>query len=164
MDTSFIVKAHSWTQKSIDSINEKKYLSAWIYTIPARLCYLADVITTIASSPFTFIKLLFSSIEAMYTWGKETKNLSIAISDLFNVGNNIVSSLVGIFFTSYAKSIRDKNNLKPLLSAALFATTIAVAVLAIFKADGLELYYNFKDGSLEPYFYWDFSKKEHPYH
>lgn len=164
MDTIFSIKAHEWTQKSIDSSNQYKFFESWIDTIPAKLYYAADLISNIVMIPFSLTKTFFASLYYIYTWGHDAKNLNKALSELYNYANNSISSFVGMFATNFAKSIRNKNNVEALLSISLSVALVGLSILAILKAGGLEMYFNLKEGSWEPYFYWDFSKIFHLSH
>lgn len=157
-DTSFSINAHKWTNKSLDCVNKEKYFQAWVDSIPAKFFYIADLITNISMIPFSLIKILFSSLESLYTWGHKTKNLNNAINSLYHYANNSISSFTGIFSIEFAKFIRNKNNVKNFFSISFTVSMIGLFIFSIFRAEGFELYYNFKDGSWQPYFYWDFNK------
>jgi hypothetical protein len=158
MSSIFKNKALMHTENAINDANEKKYLKSWIDTIPARIYYLADVIANIAIIPFSILKTGFYSIEALYTWGNEIENLNDAIKSLYKHTNDLVTSTIGIFFTSKAKELYKKNNLFFLLRIASVIASICLAILAISKVSGFEIYIN-PDGSLSPDFYWDLTRR-----
>ncbi len=161
MDTTFIINAHKWTQKSVDSINEKKYFQAWLDALCAKPYYLADLITNVCMIPFSLIKILFGSVESLYTWGHETKILSKAIENLYDYTNNSISSLIGVFSINLGKSLKNENNVKKVLSLSFIISMISLTIFSISKADGVYLSYNSSEGRWEPCFYWDFQKLKH---
>lgn len=158
MDTTFVIKAHKWTQKSLDSLNEKKYFQAWLNALPAKLFYLADTITNVCMIPFSLIKTLFGSLESLYTWGHETKFLSNALENLYDYTNNAISSLIGVFSINLGKSLKNVNNLKKILSISFITSLISLSIFSIIKAEGVYLSYNPSTGQLEPCFYFDFQR------
>ncbi|MFA6118501.1 MAG: hypothetical protein WCT85_04290 [Parachlamydiales bacterium] len=187
MSTIFLTKAHEYTSRSIEEINNKKYFQSWVDTLPARAYYLADVIANICCTPFTLLKTAYYSIEAGYTWGYEAKNFNQALENLYNNVNNTISSSIGIVFTSKGKELNKKNNIKSLAYLILLIGSIAIGIftyknnlknedniqrllslafsigsiaigLFAYKSEGLYYYYNISNGTWEPYFYLDVAK------
>jgi len=110
MNTIFYHNAKSWADQSQIDLDNNKYLSSWVKTIPARLYYLIDAITNFAIAGFNIFRCGYEMIRMVYTWGKEDRNFLSIAGDLQSSLNHIVSDIAGMVLIKLGKDLRDKEN------------------------------------------------------
>lgn len=149
--------AKKYTQLSFDAQTNKKYLEAWKLSIPAKLCYLADLVFHACMMPITLLKIIFGSIKALYSWGEDTiflqKNLQVLHSHL----NTAIADAVGIFLIKTnigKKSLRKNNNVRDLITISVLVSAIAVGVFAMKRVDNFKVIYDPESNSFKPAINW----------
>lgn len=131
MNTLFYHNARNWINQSQVDLNNKKYLSSWAKTIPARLNYLADAVANYVLAIFNFLKVCFEGIRLIYTWGKESRNFEMVLKDMNKNVNHVISDLAGIFFINSGKYLRDKENFLMFFAIVSVVATLRVLYLKI---------------------------------
>ncbi len=115
MRTTFYYKAIDWTEQSQVDWDNKKYLSSWANTIPAKLNYLADAVANVALGCFNLFP--FSYKFMMFITGKG-KAMGPGVPYLYfletanaircNI-NHIVCDMFGIAFIKVGKDLHNNS-------------------------------------------------------
>ena len=132
MQSILSIKAHEWSQKSFDSVKEKKYFKSWIQSIPARIYYLADVIVNVCLHIFLLLKIPFEFLKSIYTWGDETTSFKKTFENLSDNVLNIINSFFGIFFISYNSKEKLPKNIRIILHGCGAALVFFVGLNILF--------------------------------
>ncbi|NGX34149.1 MAG: hypothetical protein K1060chlam1_00499 [Candidatus Anoxychlamydiales bacterium] len=148
--------AEKYTQLSFSAQKNKKYLEAWKLSIPAKLSYLADLVFHVGMIPITLLKIIFGSIQALYSWGDDTIFLQKNLQVFHSHANTALADAVGIFIIKAGtkKNLRNNNNVRDFIAAALLISAIALGFFAMKKVDNFKIIYDPASNSFKPAINW----------
>ena len=129
MNTIFYNNAKFWTDQSQRDLDNNKYLSSWVKTMPARLNYLADAVANFVMLNFNILRCGYEMIRMVYTWGKESLNFKNIGKELDSNLNHIVSDLAGIVLVRLGKDLRDRETFPLLFFAACLGIPFSIALI-----------------------------------
>ncbi|NGX48785.1 MAG: hypothetical protein K940chlam5_00377 [Candidatus Anoxychlamydiales bacterium] len=129
MNTIFYNNAKFWTDQSQIDLDNNKYLSSWVKTMPARLNYLADAVANFVMLNFNILRCGYEMIRMVYTWGKESLNFVNIGKELDSNLNHIVSDLAGIVLVRLGKDLRDRETFPFVFFVACVGIPFSIALI-----------------------------------
>lgn len=95
MNTDLYDVASNYVVKSWECWENGEISKSWGYTIPARLAYLCETITSVVLLPFAIIRITFATFHALFTWDRKSEVFQGALSGIIKVTNRLILSTVG---------------------------------------------------------------------
>lgn len=146
--------AKKYTLISYAQQRDKKYLNAWKTSMPAKVCYLIDLIFHVCMIPITLLKAFFGTIKAIYSWGDDTTFLQKNLEILHFHVNTAMADTIGIFITKAGIKLRDNNNVRDFITISVLVASVCLGYYALKKADNFKIIYDPQSNSFKPALNW----------